>query len=124
MLQKFFRNKNIYKKEKLWPENTIINKTLTYASETWILTTRDRNQINIFERKVHRRILGLEYENETENWRILNNKEIYVMVRKPTITETIRLHWFGHIQRMEEKRIPKKYYIWIQKQWGWEVDQE
>ena len=60
---------------------------------------------------MHRRILGLEYENETENWRILNNKEIYVMVRKPTITETIRLHWFGHIQRMEEKRIPKKYYI-------------
>jgi len=33
------------------------------------------------------------------------------MVKKPTITETIRLHrlrWFGRVQRMEENRIPKR----------------
>ena len=82
-----------------------------YASETWILTKRDRKQTNIFERKVYRRILGPVYGNEKENWRILNNKEMYVMVKKPTVTEPIRLnrlHWFGHVQRMEENRIPKK----------------
>jgi len=31
------------------------------------------------------------------------------MVKKPTITETIRLkrlQWSGHVQRMEENRIP------------------
>ena len=59
---------------------------------------------------MYRRILGPVYENEKENWRILTNKEIYAVVKKPTITETIRLnglHWFGHVQRMEEKRIPK-----------------
>jgi hypothetical protein len=42
------------------------------------------------------------------NWRILINKEIYAIVKKPTITETIRLHrlcWFGHVQRMEGNRI-------------------
>jgi hypothetical protein len=40
-----------------------------------------------------RRILGPVYDNEKENWRILTNKEIYAVVRKkPTITETIRLH--------------------------------
>jgi hypothetical protein len=37
MLQKFFRNKNVSKKLKLRLKNTIIDKTLTYASETWIL---------------------------------------------------------------------------------------
>ena len=50
MQQNFFRYKNICKQAKLRLKNTIIDKTLTYASETLILTRRDRTQINIFER--------------------------------------------------------------------------
>ena len=60
---------------------------------------------------MYRRILGPVYDNEKENWRILTNIEIYAMVKKPTITEKIRLNklrWFGYVQRMEENRIPKK----------------
>jgi hypothetical protein len=67
--------------------------------------------LNIFERKVYRRILGPVYDTEKENWMILTNKEIYAILKKPTITETIRLHilrWFGHVQRMEKDRIPKR----------------
>ena len=64
MLQTFFRNKNISRKPKLRLKNTIIDKTSTYTSETWILTKRDRKQINIFERKVYRRILGPVYGKE------------------------------------------------------------
>ena len=51
------------------------------ASETWTLTKRDRKQLNIFERKVYRRILGPVYDNAKENWRILTNKEIYASVK-------------------------------------------
>ena len=77
--------------------------------------------MNIFERKVCRRNLGPVYDNEKENWTILTNKEIYASVRKPTITETVRLNrlrWFGHVQIMEESRIPKKgiiYEFWNNK---------
>jgi hypothetical protein len=74
-------------------------------------TKRDRKQLNIFERKVYRRILGPVYDNDNENWRILTIKEIYASVKKPTIRETIglnRLRWFGHVQRVEENRIPKR----------------
>ena len=42
MLQNFFKNKNISKKLKLRLKNTIIDKTSTYASETWTLTKKDR----------------------------------------------------------------------------------
>ena len=46
-----------------------------------------------------------------ENWRILTNKEIYTSIKKPTIIETIslnRLCWFGHLQKLEENRMPNK----------------
>jgi len=103
----FLKIKNISKKLKLRLKNTITDKTLTSASEAWTLT----KQLNIFERKVYRRILGPVHDNEKENWRILSNKEIYASVKNPTIIETIRLDrlcWFGHVHRMEKNRIPKR----------------
>ena len=54
MLQKFFINKNISRKLKLILKNTIIDKSLTYASKTWIPTDRDRKQVNIFEKEMCR----------------------------------------------------------------------
>jgi len=81
MLQKLFENKSISKQLKLRRKKTIIDKTLKCASETWTLTKRDRKQLNIFERKVYRRILGSVHANEKENWRVLTNKEIYASVK-------------------------------------------
>ena len=110
-LQKFSKNKNISKKQKLRLKNTVIDKVLTYASETWTLKERDRKQLNVFETKVYRRILGPVYDNEKENWRILTDKEIYASLKIPTIIEKIRLNslrWFGHVQRMEGNRILKR----------------
>jgi hypothetical protein len=48
---------------------------------------------------------------KNDNWRILTNKEIYAVVKKPTITQTIRLNrlrWFGHVQGVEKNKIPKR----------------
>jgi hypothetical protein len=73
--------------------------------------------LNIFERKVYRRILGPVKKKKKENWRILTNKEICASVKKPTITETVRLNrlrWFGHGQRVEENRIPKRVLYKVQ----------
>jgi hypothetical protein len=67
------------------------------------------------------------YLNEKDNWRILTNQEIYAIVKKPTVTETVRLHrlcWFGHVQRMEENRIPNRVLYMNGKQQDQEVDQE
>ena len=60
---------------------------------------------------MYRRILGPVYDIETEFWRILINREIYAIVKKPTVAEAIRLNrlrCFRHVQRREENRIPQK----------------
>ena len=67
-------------------------------------TNKEKKKLNIFERKVYRRILGPVYDKKKENWSMLTNKEMYASVKKPTIIEKIRLNilcWFGHVQRME-----------------------
>ena len=51
-------------------------KGLTYSLETWTLTKRDRKQLNIFESKAYRRILGPVHDNGKENWRILTNRDL------------------------------------------------
>ena len=48
-------------------------------------------------------------------------------LKKPTITETIRLNRYaglGIYREWKETEFPKGYYIWIWKQQGWEVDQK
>jgi transcription termination factor 2 len=60
---------------------------------------------------VYRRILDPVKKKKKENWRNLTNKEIYARIKSPTVIETIRLCrlcWFGHVQRMEESRIPRR----------------
>ena len=85
-----FLNINISKKLKLSLTNTIIDKMVTYESENWTLTKKDREQLNIFERKAYRRILGPVYDKENENWRILTNKEIQrFRVRFPALPDIL-----------------------------------
>jgi len=43
--------------------------------------------------------------------KIIGEYEIYASVEKPTVIETVkltRLRWFGHVQRVEGNRIPKR----------------
>jgi hypothetical protein len=64
-------SKNISRKAKL---KTVIRTVITYGSDTWTLTKTDESQINIWERKVLRRIFGLV--NDRGMWRIESNKEL------------------------------------------------
>jgi hypothetical protein len=65
----------------------------------------------VSERKILRKIFGPTKENNG-NWRIKTNKELDELIKHRNIINCVkaqRLSWFGHINRMPETIIVKKY---------------
>ncbi|GFX83182.1 putative endonuclease-reverse transcriptase [Trichonephila clavipes] len=84
---------------------------LTYASETWPLTLRDEEALEIFERKILRCILGVLLVNGS--WRRRSNLELYKIYKQPNIVNCVklqRLKWTSHLARMNEDRCYKNIF--------------
>jgi hypothetical protein len=65
----------------------------------------------IFERKIFRRIYGPKYEDG--EWKIRANRELEELNKGENIVKWIkgqRISWLGHLERMEEDRMPKKIF--------------
>ena len=57
-LRKIMKSKEISRQTKLRIYKTIVRPTLTYACETWIMTNKMKQRLEIWERKILRRIFG------------------------------------------------------------------
>ena len=67
---------------------------LTYGGECWSLNTRNEEQLQVFERRILRKIFGPICDNG--KWHILYNSELYSIYTDPDIIKTIKiskLHW-------------------------------
>ena len=73
------------------------------------MTNREEQILLTFERKILRTIFGPVLDQN--RWRRRFNHELMELYREPDIGRFIkinRLRWLGHVQRMDENRIPKK----------------
>lgn len=73
------------------------------------MTQQIAKALDVFERKILRRIYGLVQEED--GWRIRYNHELYQLYKTPRLSEHLRimrLGWAGRVQRLEETKIPKK----------------
>jgi hypothetical protein len=71
--------------------------------------TPHENILRRFERIIIRRIYGPVRQGR--EWRIRNNEEIDNIIRKKDIVRFVkarRISWIGHVERMEDSRIPKR----------------
>jgi len=70
---------------------------------------KEEQIVLIFERKIFRKIYGAKYENG--EWKSGTNRELEGMSKGENIVKWItgrRISWLGHLERMEEDRMPKK----------------
>jgi hypothetical protein len=73
--KKLLSNKILNHNSKIQIHKTIRRPTVTHGSETWVLTASDENQLNIFERKILRKIYG-PTQNPDGSWTIKTNVEL------------------------------------------------
>jgi len=109
-LQTIFRSKQIHRNNTIRLYKTLIKPILCYGSVTWTLTQTSEQMLNTFERKILRRICGLTHKGGC--WCSRWNNELYSLYKELNIVEDIkirRLEWAGHIIRMEEERIQKRF---------------
>lgn len=104
-LGRFLKCKEISRKVKISVYKTIIRPTLTYACETWVMTNKIRQRLEIWERKMLRKIFG---GKQTEyGWERRTNEELYKLYNDTNIISYIkmrRFQWLGHLQRMGNER--------------------
>jgi hypothetical protein len=72
---------------------------------------KEQEDLLIFERKIFRRIYGPKYEDGA--WKSRTNRELEELSKGENIVKWIkgqRISWLGHLDRMEEDRLPKKIF--------------
>ena len=75
----------------------------------FIYSKKEEQALFIFERKIFRRIYGPKYEDG--EWKSRTNRELEEFNKGENIVKWIkgqRISWLGHLERMEEDRMPKK----------------
>jgi hypothetical protein len=106
-----FKSRLVSKKSKLKLYWIIIRPIVIYACATRVLKETTKNKLMVFERKVLRKVFGPTKERDG-TWRIKINDELDKLIRHKNIINYMkaqRLSWFGHLHRMPEEIMIKKY---------------
>ena len=80
---------------------------LTYGSESWACTEKQKRKLEVMEMRFLRKIDG-----KTRMDKIRNEKFREKLSSKPIreVVEESQLRWFGHVKRMGEERITRRIY--------------
>jgi hypothetical protein len=88
-----------------------VQPAVTYVAETWTMTKKEEQAVLIFVCFIFRRIHGTKYEDG--DWKSRTNRELEELSKGENIVKLIkgqRKGWLGHLERMEEDRMPKKIF--------------
>ena len=105
------RSKAVSRTTKIRMYKTIIRPVVLYVSEAWCLTANDEKNLNIWGRKLLRKIFGpicvaghLRSRTNEEVRQLYGELDIVTEIKKG------RLRWMGHVERMSEEWVVKRLY--------------
>ena len=110
LLNSVLWDKNISKSNKHLIYNSIVKSIITYGSEVWQLKERSKRLLEATEMDFWRRSAG-----RSKRDRVRNEEIREIMNVTHTIVDDIsvnQLKWYGHVQRMNEERLPKQVLNW------------
>jgi hypothetical protein len=82
---------------------TTVRPIVLYRAKCWTLSQTNKKMVDVFERKILRRIYGPI--KDRDQWRCRVNKELYDLFKEPRLSVVIRiarLWWAGHVARMDK----------------------
>jgi hypothetical protein len=110
-LQHLFRSRTVSRIVKIKIYKSIFQPIVMFGCEAWSMTEKDRTRLNMWERKILRKVYGPVTEQGI--WRIRRNEELRELYKAPDLVVDIkrkRLEWLGHVTRMDQRRVVKKIF--------------
>ena len=103
-LKPIFKEKKCSQNVKLAIFSALIESIFLYNSEIWTLTKKLENEIDVFQRKLLRYLMGFKYTEDKKQWP--SNDELYNRTKQTPWSVKIskrRLSFFGHICRLSDQ---------------------
>ncbi|KAI5708451.1 hypothetical protein M8J77_022846 [Diaphorina citri] len=113
--KQLYKSRSLSRNLKLCHYNTVIRPSALYAAETLLLTKKcSIRKLELKDRKILRKILGPIKENDT--YRRRHNNELYDNIEDlVTVIRKRRMLFYGHLERMEPKRLTQRIHASISK---------
>lgn len=100
-----FRNKDLTLCTKLMVYQAVVISTLLYGCETWTMYRRDIKKLERFHQHKLRTIMNIRWEDYITNVSVLEKAQLCSI---EAFIIRHRLRWTGHIQRMNNSRLPRQ----------------
>ena len=104
LTKKAWNNSKLTEHTKIQIYRVCVVSTLLYGSRSWTLHARQERKLNAFHMRSLQRILNITWQGKVPNNTVLERAGCTSMF---TLLKQRRMHWLGHVVRMDDGRIPK-----------------
>jgi hypothetical protein len=90
-LQHLFRSRMVSRMVKIKIYKTILKPVVMFGCEAWSMIAKDKTRLNMWERKILRKVYGPVTEQVV--WRIRRNEELRELYKAPDLVVDIKRKW-------------------------------